>query len=768
MTVLDHLTKALQAAARYNRHDAAPPAVVLWTDGQRLWEPVVDRVREGFPNIFVLAPGIRDAHTGPSTWIRYQLSARDDRTTVPVVYLPGVSRQAFRSAAAFPEQARHLFALQFLGQFWTQTNGKDWTPSALLASADGGLELDLAKDTATLTALTLQLANVLETPVRNLQGKRLEAADFNSLSVGDPVGMMLRWMAEPEKAKASWPADQMAAFDQICRQQFRLDLASEGRIGAAEKLVAGGGDWETVWDRFQEAPRKYRGLRDALLLVPPKDLFGSVSLRLPQTNQTAEDRLRQDLLSLAQAPHHTVTDQLVKWAADHRGRAGSVWAALNEAPLARAVVHLGRMAQAISEGLAGSDWSGLADAYLAAGWKVDAEARHSFSTVRKKPDIEAVTAALHAAYLPWLEQQAQRMAAWNHPYPVSSPASTRHLPREPGTVYLFVDGLRTDVALELCTLLEAAGACLERHSAWAPLPTVTATAKPGWQPLAEALGGEVLPESYEPDTVDGGKRLTTEAFRSLITKLGFQWFPDGYPGEPAGTGWTETGDLDARGHEEGAKLAWRVPEVLDAIKERVFDLRRVGWKKVVILTDHGWLWMPGGLPKTELPAHLTASKWGRCAVPNPGAHHSLPTTPWFWGNHHHVVLAPGVSAFLKGQEYCHGGATIQEALTLMITVAGTDQAPVTAASIRSVRWAGLRLHVEVTDPPPDGTLDLRTKAADATSSLIDPKGEGRPLGPDGKGSLVVLNDDFAGSAATLVVLRQGEVVAKYSVTIGEN
>lgn len=122
--------------------------------------------------------------------------------------------------SVFPEEARHLYALQFLGQFWTQLNAKDWTPAALLSSADGGLGLDLAKDNGTVQALATQLASVLESPDSSFQGKRLEAADFNTLSVTDPAGMLLRWMCAPEKAKADWPAERMSpikGLDPKCR-----------------------------------------------------------------------------------------------------------------------------------------------------------------------------------------------------------------------------------------------------------------------------------------------------------------------------------------------------------------------------------------------------------------------------------------------------------------------------------------------------------------------------------------------------------------------
>jgi hypothetical protein len=42
-TVLDALLAAIQKAAGYNRDDAEAPAVVLWTDEKREWEPIPAR-----------------------------------------------------------------------------------------------------------------------------------------------------------------------------------------------------------------------------------------------------------------------------------------------------------------------------------------------------------------------------------------------------------------------------------------------------------------------------------------------------------------------------------------------------------------------------------------------------------------------------------------------------------------------------------------------------------------------------------------------------
>ena len=768
MTVLEHIVASLRVSADYNKHDVAPPSVILWTDGQRLWESLAGRIGECLDRFYILNPEVSGTNAGPSTWIRYHLAADAGKDGIPVIYLAGISRLAFRSPIGFPEEAKHLFALQFLGQFWTQINGKDWTPAAMMSSADGGLGLDLAKDSSTAQALATQLGVVLDTPVATFQRGRLEAADFNTLAVADPAGMLLRWIADPDKVKSEWPAERMTAFQGICQQQYQFSPASDGRLAAAEKLVAGEGAWKTVWDRFEEAPATYRGVRDALALAKPDDLFGSKSLRLPQNNQQAEDRLRKALLDLVAKPPQEVLDKLVKLANDNRQRAASVWAHLGEAPLAQAVAHLGRMAQAIQQGLPGTDWEGIAKAYLHSGCQVDTEARRSFVAVRKGPDLAVVILALREAYLPWLEQQAKRVTAWASDYPNGSKDSARRLTASPGTVYLFVDGLRSDVAIELSAMLDGSGVTATTAVAWAPLPTVTTTAKPAWNPLAESLSGETLGDSFDPQVAENGKALTTEAFRSRITELGFVWFPGAETGDPARCGWTETADFDSRGHDEGAKFVWRIDEELNMVRQRITELLQAGWNKVVVITDHGWLWMPGGLPKTDLPTHLTASKWGRCAIPQPGAQHHCPTAPWFWANQHHVVLAPGVNAFRDGVEYGHGGLTLQEALTLTITVSASQSAELTNVAITSARWLGLRLNVEVQGVVPEMSIDVRTKAADPSTSLLGKTPARASIRTDGKASIIIANDDYAGTSATLVVLHRDAVVAKRPVTVGEN
>jgi hypothetical protein len=130
-----------------------------------------------------------------------------------------------------------------------------------------------------------------------------------------------------------------------------------------------------------------------------------------------------------------------------------------------------------------------------------------------------------------------------------------------------------------------------------------------------------------------------------------------------------------------------------------------------------------------------------------------------------VAFAPGISVFKAGIEYTHGGLSMQEALTPILTVTAGKQV-VQSVEIASAEWKGLRLRVQLSGGYEGTAIDIRTKPADAGSSVLDSERRGLPPGEDGSTALLVTDDKHEGSAAVLVVIRDGQVVAKRPVTIG--
>ncbi len=769
MNVLTAIQESFRDAGNYNSHELAPPSVILWPDEERLWNSAVEALRVGYPFLWTLGDYDPDKATGPAAWLRFQLETQQG-ADVPVIYLPGIGRSAFRSPDQCPKPLTHLFALQFQGQFWTQKNGKDWTPFAFLSSSLGGLSLDVAADLETKKAIQECLTSLLKVEVEHLKAGKLEANDFRELVTPDPARTLLRWMSDPirvkqeqEKAGTAW-----GTFCAVCRKNYHLDPEKDGAITAAEKLTSGKGPWPTVWRRYKDAPRLYPGVKGLLESISPSSLFEPPSEYKPLSNRKEEERLENDLLSLGTVPQVQALAKIKVLAGEHAPRAKWVWATLGESPLALAIGHLKELAEVIESTGNPSSWDALADYYSSTGWKADRSVLRALNAARQNNACKAVSAAVKSVYIPWLEKMASLTQALAATYPTHGPKTCRALPVEEGTVYLFADGMRMDIGRSLQEKLLDSATAIEIVFGfdWTALPTVTATAKPAWMPLAEKLGGPLEGTGFQTKELGNGKALAHPRFKQLMAELGITYIDSTEVGSAIGCAWTEHGSIDTYGHDQGAKLAWRVDEELASLEQRVAELLKAGWIKVKVITDHGWLMMPGGLPKTDLPKHLTASKWSRCAIPGPGAQHGLPMTSWFWDASEAVVLAPGISCFATGMEYAHGGLTLQEALIPCLTIKAKHAELTKSIVLKELKWSGLRLNV-VLEGAQGLMVDVRGKVADAgttfAASQVTAAGSGQ------KTSILVADDGALQSAAFLVVVDEsGQVVFKHSIVIGES
>ena len=769
MTILNSINKSLQRAALYNQHDLAAPRVILWPDEDQLWLHCVDALRHSYPEFWTLGDYAPELKTGPAVWLRYQLEVHDSGS-IPVIYLPGISRSAFRKADQCPNKAKHLFALQFQGHFWTQKNGKDWTPFAFFSSADGGLGLDVASDQETRLAIQESLPKLMGTEINALQGRKLESSDFRAVIITDAVQTLLRWMNDPDATKLELQksGSEWSSFCSVCRNQYGFNPDKDGAITAAEKLPSGKPEWNLVWRRFKEAPQRYPGIKKLLETPGQMSLFEKATEYNPSANRQEEERLEKTLLALSNVSQKDALKKIKTLAAEHKHRSEWVWAELGESPLAKAISYLQNLAEVVESSGNPSSWEALAEYYSSTGWKADYNVLCALDAPRSSSAIKAVNAAIRTLYLPWLEKLSIHAQALATSYPNSGPNTCRSLAVEDGTIYLFADGLRMDIARALEERLKNAGNMVDVafDLAWSALPTVTATAKPAWLPLAAKLGGSLEGAGFEPKERSNAKILTHARFKQLVEELGITFLTTEDTLFPDGCAWTEYGSLDKYGHEQGAKLAWRLEEELVGLQQRIAELLQSGWAKVKVITDHGWLLLPGGLPKAELPKHLTATRWSRCAIPDADARHGYPLTSWFWDGAESVVLAPGVSCFVAGMEYSHGGLTLQEALIPSLSITASKHGRTKPIALKEIKWSGLRLHV-VLDGAEGYSIDIRRKVADASTTIVVTTVVG--VGNAQKSSLLVSDDDALGTKAFLVVLDQkGQPVFKHSVHIGEN
>lgn len=769
-TFLDALLEAVQRPGRYNAAEYARPAAILWPDGAREWEAMLPLLRDRLP-LIILGTYEPTARVGPAHWVRCMLARTlDDQISedeIPVVYMPGVSKQDLRAVEDCPAEFQPIASLQYEGALFNQLNGKDWTIRAFIESADGGLGIGFEGNGATKSAAQRALLKLAAVPVSRMKSEApLRAPFFDDLLNPDQARSVLEWLNAPDGYEKRCTAGEWGAFQSVCQTKYGFRPDSDGPLGAGQKLGERMDQaWELVWARFVEAPASYAAIPDLLRRARPKKDAGMFARQdsWPQNNEAAEallrDRLRE-IGTLMAAEARTAVLELNEHRA-HGQRRHWVWAKLGHAPLASALLPLAELAEETARSLTGVSVAEVAGGYEEHGWRADASVLQALALVDQPADVAAVTAAVRAIYRPWLEEAAKHFQSLVGDGDVARYSAPPLPIQESGSCILFVDGLRMDIAHRLASLLTQRGLSASVDWRFTALPTITATAKPAVSPVGPSLRGGI---ELSPSTITGSK-VDITVLRKLLREAEFQVLgPTDLLGDPNGRAWAEAGDLDETGHTKGAGLARQLDSLIGEIDVRIAGLISEGWRRVLVVTDHGFLLLPGGLPKVELPLHLADIRKGRCARMKVASVTEQQSVPWHWDDSVRFATAPGIACFEAGKEYEHGGLSPQECVTPVITVEKPDAGAAVVSAIESLLWSGLRCRVSVRGALPGSSVDLRREPANAQSSVTS---GGKPLDDEGKASLLVADDDLTGTSAYLVVLGPtGAPVLQQETVIG--
>jgi hypothetical protein len=376
-----------------------------------------------------------------------------------------------------------------------------------------------------------------------------------------------------------------------------------------------------------------------------------------------------------------------------------------------------------------------------------------------------VLGTVRALYLPWLENTSrhlQKLIVHN-----GRSVSKRAKPIEaaPGRLVLFADGLRMDVAQRLAKKLEEVGIESIQDWEWSTVPSVTATAKPAASPIADDVEGGEAGDKFTSRLVSSGQLLRQDRFVSALEARGWQLLVSGQIGDPSGSAWTEAGSLDKRGHSEGWKLARSVEAEVRDLVSRISALLKAGWTEVIVVTDHGWLLLPGGLPKIELKSILAEHRWGRCAALKPDAIADAPTLNWYWNPHVSIASPPGAGCFRASMEYSHGGVSLQEMVTPVLRVTAAKPAG-GSARLLEAKWTGAKCRVLVGGDCAGVRVDVRTSQSDPNTSLLTDK-QAREITADCKVTVFLEDDSDIGKKAEIVLLdSSGQVIDSLSTTLG--
>ncbi len=808
MTPLDLLAAAIRARAGASGSMVAP-AAILWTDHREEWRGLIPAARSHIPELLTLGDYRPDDRTGPAIWLRCVVDGSIGLSGAvadgpPIIYLPGIERGKLRAGESCPEELRPLVELMYRGAAWHHVNGRDWSVRAFLELRSDGVPagpgLSIANDAATTAALLRAVGEVGRTPLKELRGGRLDANDFNRRVGVELARDILRWMGNAKVTREEMDRERWEAFCDEARHDLRFDPETDADVEAGARLAKGDGRWAGVWSRFNEAPDQFPGIAELLARSRP----GGVLIlegrdRWPDLNDEDEATVRDTLAGLSDLSHGDARRRIRGLEKEHGRRREWVWARLGRSPFAKALRPLADLAAATTKGIGGATPDEIARVYGERGWQADRSAREALA-LTPEGHSAVVRSAIQHLYERWLDDSARAFQAAVKSYPLRSQGSAE-APGEgtggdaesPGEVVshpalvpstapvaaaeneciVFVDGLRYELGHGLAGLLEERDLNAAVRARWAAIPTVTATAKPAVTPVAGQVAGDRLGADFAPVLRGSTRPATAAALREAMKQRGYQIVGEGELalGPTTGSrGWLETGKIDRHGHHHDAiEFARIVQKELERLARQIAELLESGWESVRIVTDHGWLLLPRGLPLVTLPRHLAASKWARCAALAENATPDAPLWPWHWSRNQYFASPPGVACFSKRPEYAHGGLSVQECLIPEIRVGAKDgtagRSSGKRVAIRSVSWMRMRCTIEVSPSGADLTADLRLASAAGESVAARPKS----IDADGCASLILADDAHEDAALVVVVTApDGRVLAQRATTKGES
>lgn len=675
MKIIDALIKHIRKLGDKADLLALSPAAILWTDKEAAWQSAMPLLKSAMPELLELGDYNPEQRTGPAVWLKCVIAGLTsplETDKVPVIYLPGVSRRELRAIETCPSHLTMLAELQYRSRWWaTPNNNRDWTVSGFLANNTIGLELDIAKDKVTQETLAQALEPLLEAEVNTLQGKRITSAELGVLVVEDPIRDLLHWLDSPAIAD-SWSVMRQTMLQQYCQREYGLNADDKDRDTFLANLCEQPQPvWSALWARFEDMAERLPGLLKQLETVEPLALALNsecyLSLALKE-----EHALANRFAAMASQSDLEIEPEITRLQTEYEERSESLWSRLDYTPYVCALPHFAKLIELKNKPFGGPDIDVMASAYEREFWQLDYAALQAMACAQNDSQRQMIEGVLKVIYTPWLESRTEhfqelvkRLGYNNGNHQIKEVATASY--QVTSQVVFFVDGLRFDVAREFAKTLEA-DYSVDVSTQWSALPSLTATAKAAVTPVKALLDGDVDNSNFIPRIKSSGSDLSSANFKKLLEQEGWQYLDGVETGGPNGLAWVQTGDLDKAGHKEQLRLPGRIADILDEVRARVRGLKQAGWQHIQIVTDHGWLWVPGGMPKAILNKNATSDQTPRCAIMKSTASSEHLTAPWYWNSNVNIAFAPGISAFRAGSHYDHGGLSLQECLTPVIDI----------------------------------------------------------------------------------------------------
>lgn len=420
------------------------------------------------------------------------------------------------------------------------------------------------------------------------------------------------------------------------------------------------------------------------------------------------------------------------------GRQRSLWAQEGDrAPswgLARRVLDLARLLRSAPEPTEGRGASGLAEAYTADLYRVDAAHRHLETAVQQAiglaDELDGAVADVRRRYRDHADARQRQFvgAVQRDGWPPDG--LLRHtrvfdtlvgpaLDGSARVAYLLVDAFRYELAAEFAGHLREAPAAesVEVQAVAAALPTITPVGMAALLPGADghltlgAQGDSVVPALGEDRVRTREERL------ALVRRLYGDRVHDTKlddllkPGKRKLASTAQllvvtTTEIDAIGETNPEALGRTFLAVQQKLTRALRVLQELGVTHVVVATDHGFLWLPDERPGDKV--HGPDGDWAlskeRALL---GAARSAATgtvaldasavgirTPA-----ETLAVPESLGSYVSGRPYRHSGLSLQEAVLPAVSVRLATSAPASAAATVHLGYRGGRTDVVTTRLP---------------------------------------------------------------------
>ncbi len=427
-TLVHALARAIMEAAQSFDAGRDWPAALLWPDPERQWFSAFADLRRRLAAhkvaLYAIGDYAPEDGIGPAVWLRCLIDAPNSPAlkgvvgngALPIILLPGTSWRALREhIMTLSHGLQMLVEMQYRGEVFRQRKqARDWTVATFLRDPDQGLGLNASVDGRTDEAARGALAALLDLDLESWRGRPVGADDFNRLLVPDDVRDLLMWIANPDAVRKAKDDANWNAFRDQVKREYAIDLDQKGSLQTAvERLARRTGAWRRVWNRLADSPRQFRPVCERIrdvTRIKQGNLLQNMEEAHPETNPhdnaLAETFLARALGEVAALPGQKAAEKVIALEQEHRARRDTLWARLDEAPLAKALEPLARLAAAVEQTLPGDDLASMAGAYSDEGWRVDDALIEAIAAAGTREEI--VARAANALYRPWVDATSRR------------------------------------------------------------------------------------------------------------------------------------------------------------------------------------------------------------------------------------------------------------------------------------------------------------------------------------------------------------------------